>query len=149
MPKILLRVGLNRPLKIRAIAGSGLRIRQSPARTVVAWILIRISWRVGAGLSTSWSCNTSGGPYLSYTIAFIHSTPGRQIYQATDTNLDRDVALKVLPQTFTDDLGRLARFEREAKFLASLNHPNIGHIYGLEEAEGQKALGQFPLRGPG
>jgi serine/threonine protein kinase len=45
------------------------------------------------------------------------------------------VALKVLPQAFTDDPDRLARFEREAKVLASLNHPNIGHIYGLEEAE--------------
>ena len=63
-----------------------------------------------------------------------------QVYRARDTKLDRDVALKVLPQAFTDDPDRLARFEREAKVLASLNHPNIGHIYGLEEAEGQKAL---------
>ena len=50
------------------------------------------------------------------------------------------MALKVLPQAFTDDPERLARFEREATVLASLNHPNIGHIYGLEEAEDQKAL---------
>ena len=63
-----------------------------------------------------------------------------EVYRARDTKLDRDVALKVLPQAFTDDPDRLARFEREAKVLASLNHPNIGHIYGLEEAEGQKAL---------
>ena len=49
------------------------------------------------------------------------------------------MALTVFPQAFTDDPDRLARFEREAKGLASLNHPNIGHIYGLEEAEGQKA----------
>ena len=62
------------------------------------------------------------------------------VYRARDTKLDRDVALKVLPQAFTDDPDRLARFEREAKVLASLNHPNIGHIYGLEEAEGQKVL---------
>ncbi len=61
-----------------------------------------------------------------------------EVYRARDTKLDRDVALKVLPQAFTDDPDRLARFEREAKVLASLNHPNIGHIYGLEEAEGQK-----------
>ena len=54
------------------------------------------------------------------------------MYRARDTKLDRDVALKVLPQAFTDDPDRLARFEREAKVLASLNHPNIGHIYGLE-----------------
>ena len=58
-----------------------------------------------------------------------------EVYQARDTKLDRDVALKVLPEAFTSDPDRLARFEREAKVLASLNHTNIGHIYGLEEAE--------------
>ena len=60
------------------------------------------------------------------------------VYRARDTKLDRDVALKVLPEAFTSDPDRLARFEREAKVLASLNHPNIGSIYGLEEAEGGK-----------
>ena len=59
-----------------------------------------------------------------------------EVYRARDTTLDRDVALKVLPEAFTSDPDRLARFEREAKVLASLNHPNIGSIYGLEEAEG-------------
>ena len=71
-----------------------------------------------------------------------------QVYQATDTKLHRDVALKVLPQAFTDDPDRLARFEREATVLASLNHTNIGHIYGLEEAEGQKALVLELVEGP-
>ena len=61
-----------------------------------------------------------------------------EVWQARDTKLDRDVALKVLPEVFTQDPDRLARFEREAKVLASLNHPNIGSIYGLEEAEGGK-----------
>jgi len=51
-----------------------------------------------------------------------------EVYQARDTKLDRDVALKVLPEAFTADPDRLARFEREAKVLASLNHPNIGGI---------------------
>ena len=60
------------------------------------------------------------------------------VYRVRDTKLDRDVALKVLPEAFTSDPDRLARFEREAKVLASLNHPNIGSIYGLEEAEGGK-----------
>ena len=55
-----------------------------------------------------------------------------EVYQARDTKLDRDVALKVLPEAFTSDPDRLARFEREAKVLASLNHPNIGTIFGLE-----------------
>ncbi len=71
-----------------------------------------------------------------------------EVYRATDTKLDRDVALKVLPQAFTDDPDRLARFEREAKVLASLNHPNIGHIYGLEEAEGTRALVLELIEGP-
>ena len=51
-----------------------------------------------------------------------------EVYRARDTKLDRDVALKVLPEAFTSDPDRLARFEREAKVLASLNHPHIGHI---------------------
>ncbi len=53
-----------------------------------------------------------------------------EVYQARDTKLDRDVALKVLPEAFTADPDRLARFEREAKVLASLNRTNIGHISG-------------------
>ena len=58
-----------------------------------------------------------------------------EVYRARDTKLDRDVALKVLPEAFTQDPDRLARFEREAKVLASLNHPNIGHSYGIEERD--------------
>ena len=71
-----------------------------------------------------------------------------EVYRARDTKLDRDVALKVLPQAFTDDPDRLARFEREAKVLASLNHPNIGHIYGLEESDGVRALVLELVEGP-
>ena len=71
-----------------------------------------------------------------------------QVYQATDTKLDRDVALKVLPQAFTDDPDRLARFEREAKVLASLNHPNIAAIHGLEESDGIRALVLELVEGP-
>ena len=63
-----------------------------------------------------------------------------EVYQARDTKLDRDVALKVLPDAFTADPDRLARFEREAKVLASLNHPNIGTIYGLAEDGDTRAL---------
>jgi serine/threonine protein kinase len=55
------------------------------------------------------------------------------VYQARDTKLDRDVAIKVLPAALAQDPERLARFEREAKVLASLNHPNIAQIYGLEQ----------------
>ena len=71
-----------------------------------------------------------------------------QVWQATDTQLGREVALKVLPEAFTSDPDRLARFEREAKVLASLNHPNIGSIYGLEEAAGVRALVLELIDGP-
>lgn len=56
-----------------------------------------------------------------------------EVYRARDTKLGRDVAIKVLPEEFAQDKERLARFRREAKLLASLNHPNIASIHGLEE----------------
>jgi serine/threonine-protein kinase len=63
-----------------------------------------------------------------------------EVYRANDSNLRRDVAVKVLPEAFAADPGRLARFEREAQLLASLNHPNIAGIYGLEEVDGSRCL---------
>ncbi len=71
-----------------------------------------------------------------------------EVYRARDTKLDRDVALKVLPEAFTQDPDRLARFEREAKVLASLNHPNIAAIHGLEEADDTRALVLELVEGP-
>jgi len=62
------------------------------------------------------------------------------VYRAEDTTLKREVAIKVLPEQFTEDPQRLARFEREAQILAQLNHPNIAAIYGLEEADGVRFL---------
>ena len=61
-----------------------------------------------------------------------------QVSRARDTKLTRDVALKVLPDSFANDADRLARFTREAQSLASLNHPNIAHIHGLEESGGAR-----------
>jgi hypothetical protein len=63
-----------------------------------------------------------------------------EVYRARDTKLGRDVAIKILPRAFTSDPERLAHFEREARMLAALNHPNIGAIYSLEEADGIRAL---------
>jgi serine/threonine-protein kinase len=63
-----------------------------------------------------------------------------EVYRGRDTKLHRDVALKILPEVFAADPERLARFQREAQVLASLNHPNIAAIYGLEEADGVRAL---------
>ena len=57
-----------------------------------------------------------------------------EVWRATDTRLGRDVALKLLPAALASDPDRHARFEREAKLLASLNHPNIAHVYGFEAA---------------
>jgi len=71
---------------------------------------------------------------------------------ARDTKLKRDVALKVLPEAFAKDPGRMLRFQREAEVLASLNHPNIAHIYGVEEralvmelVEGESPKGPLPF----
>ena len=71
-----------------------------------------------------------------------------QVYQATDTKLKRLVALKILPEAFSADPERLARFQREAEVLASLNHPNIAAIHGLEEADDTRALVLELVEGP-
>ena len=71
-----------------------------------------------------------------------------EVYRARDTKLGRDVAIKVLPEEFARDKERLARFEREAKVLASLNHPNIAAIYGIEESDGVNALVLELVEGP-
>src|ERR1043166_4698751 len=63
-----------------------------------------------------------------------------EVYLARDTKLQRDVAIKVLPEQFAHDPDRLARFRREAQLLASLNHPNIATIHGLEDANGSHFL---------
>src|SRR6185369_789101 len=71
-----------------------------------------------------------------------------EVYRAKDTKLDRQVAIKVLPSALARDPERLARFEREAKVLASLDHPNIGHIYGLVDSEDSRALVLALIEGP-
>jgi serine/threonine protein kinase len=72
-----------------------------------------------------------------------------EVYRARDTKLDRDVAIKVLPAELADDPERLARFEREAKVLASLNHPNIAQVYGVEQgAIVMELVAGQPLAGP-
>ena len=71
-----------------------------------------------------------------------------QVYQATDTKLNRQVALKILPEAFASDPDRLARFQREAQVLASLNHPGIAAIYGIEEADDTRALVLELVEGP-
>ena len=71
-----------------------------------------------------------------------------EVYRATDSKLGREVALKILPEGFSRDAERMARFKREAQLLASLNHPNIAAIYGLEDADGVRALVMELVEGP-
>jgi eukaryotic-like serine/threonine-protein kinase len=89
---------------------------------------------------------THFGPYE------IHSLLGAggmgEVYRSRDTRLNRDVALKVLPEAFARDAERMARFRREAQLLASLNHPNIAAIYGFEESGGAHALVMELVEGP-
>ena len=71
-----------------------------------------------------------------------------EVYHARDAKLNRDVALKILPESFALDPDRLARFKREAQVLASVNHPNIGAIFGFEESNGVHALVLELVEGP-
>ena len=92
---------------------------------------------------------TSGirlGPYE--ILARIGAGGMGEVFRASDTRLGRDVAIKVLPDVFAHDPERLARFQREAKVLASLNHPNIAHIYGIEENAGSSYLVMELVEGP-
>ena len=81
---------------------------------------------------------TKLGPYE--IIAPLGAGGMGEVYLAQDTRLGRSVALKILPEMFAANEERVARFEREARLLASLNHPNIAVLYGLERAEGKSFL---------
>lgn len=71
-----------------------------------------------------------------------------EVYLATDTNLKRQVALKLLPEPLAAETDRLARFQREAEVLASLNHPNIAILHGLQKSDGITALVMELVEGP-
>src|SRR5207237_8682202 len=71
-----------------------------------------------------------------------------EVYRARDTKLKREIAIKILPPSLATDSDRLARFQREAEVLASLNHPNTAHLHGLEEADGVKSLVMVLVEGP-
>ena len=93
------------------------------------------------GLAEDQAQSLIGGQLGSYKILSLLGEGGMgKVYRAQDTKLEREVAVKALPPEFSREPQRLARFEREAKLLASLNHPNIAAIYGLEEAEGVRFL---------
>jgi hypothetical protein len=90
-----------------------------------------------------------GTRFGSYEVAAQIGVGGMgEVYRARDLKLNRDVALKVLPDSFVNDPDRLARFQREAHVLASLNHPNIAAIYGVEDVSGARALVMELVEGP-
>jgi eukaryotic-like serine/threonine-protein kinase len=92
---------------------------------------------------------TSGDRLGSYAVLSPLGAGGMgEVYRARDSKLGRDVALKVLPEAFARDAERMARFQREAKVLASLNHPNIASIYGLEDSGATHALVMELVEGP-
>jgi serine/threonine-protein kinase len=92
---------------------------------------------------------TRGTKIGSYEVVALIGAGGMgEVYRARDTRLNRDVALKVLPEAFAANPERMARFEREAKLLASLNHPNIAAIYGLEVSGAIRALVMELVEGP-
>jgi serine/threonine protein kinase len=86
------------------------------------------------------------GPYE--VTALIGEGGMGRVWRARHTGLNRDDALKVLPESFAADPERLARFQREAQLLASLNHPNIAHVFGLENVDDTKALVMELVEGP-
>ena len=90
-----------------------------------------------------------GTRFGSYEVAGSLGAGGMgEVYRARDTTLEREVAIKVLPESFANDANRVARFDQEAKTLASLNHPNIAQIYGLERSAGATALVMELVEGP-
>jgi serine/threonine protein kinase/Tol biopolymer transport system component len=104
------------------------------------------SWAPPAGRVTAETAEHAAAPVVGrrigvYQVQAVLGAGGMgEVYRARDTKLGRDVAIKVLPRIFTSDPERLTRFEREARMLASLNHPHIGAIYGFEDADGIRAL---------
>src|SRR5262245_64156830 len=86
----------------------------------------------------SLAAGTRLGPYE--IVALLGAGCMGEVWKARDTRLDRNVAIKILPDALAHDPDRLARFEREAKTLAALNHPHIAAIYGLEDATSGRAI---------
>ena len=108
----------------------------------------QISFNIGRIIPRAMSLQP-GARLSAYEILGLIGSGGMgQVYRARDSKLNRDIALKVLPEEVALEADRLARFKREAQVLASLNHPNIAAIYGLEEADGIRALVLELVEGP-
>src|SRR5215467_587186 len=111
---------------------------------------LRAASQLGSGLDSHPSPGLISGSRLGYydVLAPIGVGGMGEVYRAHDARLGRDVAIKILPRAFTSDPELLARFEREARLLAALNHPHIAGIYGIEEANAAPALILELVEGP-
>ena len=118
---------------------------QTAERSLAAPALEGVAQRMAENPGRSFTGRQIG----SYQVVSLLGAGGMgEVYRARDTKLGRDVAIKVLPEAFTSDPEHVARFERESRLLAALNHPHIGAIYGFEEAEGVRALILELVEGP-
>ena len=147
----IFNAALERPVEARAAflaeaCGDDAALRQDVQSLLDAasstGFLEQPALQIAAGLVTSATLAPLTGQHIGvYSIAALLGRGGMgEVYRARDTRLGRDVAIKVLPPALTANPDRLARFEREARVLASLNHPHIGMLYGLEESGGHTAL---------
>ena len=147
----IFHAALERPVEARAAfvadacgEDSALRrdVQSLLDQTSAADFLAQPALQVAADLVTPASLAPLTGQSLGvYSITALLGRGGMgEVYRARDTRLGREVAIKVLPRALTANPDRLARFEREARMLASLNHPHIGTLYGLDESGGQRAL---------
>ncbi len=100
----------------------------------------------GGGEKVNLTAGARIGPYE--IVALLGAGGMGEVYRGRDSRLGRDVALKVLPAKFSADAERMSRFQREAQVLASLNHPHIAALYGLEDAGGVRALVMELVEGP-
>ena len=123
----------------RSVGAAPGQLSHLPTRLSKGRVCRRI-WRMVIGPGTR------VGPYE--VVALIGEGGMGKVWRARHTALKRDDALKVLPDGLASDPDRLARFQREAQVLASLNHPNIAHVYGLEHADGVQALVMEFVDGP-
>jgi Tol biopolymer transport system component len=139
------RTGAERGLFLKAACGKDEDLRRE-VEALLAEPESSAGVRTGAAMSAP---AVPGGAVLSnegrelgpYRLDALIGAGGMgEVYRARDTRLGRLVAIKILPPAFTRDAERVARFEREARVLATLNHPNVGAIYGLENADGALAL---------
>ena len=154
------RAASERESFVEAACGSDKTLRADVERLIAAQdkagdFLVAPAWEVGASAIVAVTTKEDrtmslvGRHIATYEILAPLGVGGMgEVYRARDTKLNREVAMKVLPEVFALDPDRLARFRREAQVLASLNHPNIAAIHGFEEAADVKALVLELVEGP-